>query len=192
MSPRTPQQYELIREDRKESILNAALHLFAQEGYHGTSISKIAEEANVSKGLLYNYFEGKEEVLKFLLSSLFEKIVKSMQLDISAKLTEEIFIKHINNTFILIENDRPLWRLYFSMITQKEVTEIAKSELLPKVTPFITEMLNFFESKGHKNPMVIFRYFSSTMDGAKMQWLYDPENYPLEDIKQLIIKQFIL
>lgn len=192
MSPRTEKQFAQIREDRKESILSAALHLFAEQGYHSTSISKIAKEANISKGLLYNYFEGKEEVLKFLLSSLFEKIVESMQLDINATLTKEVFIKHIDNTFILIENDRPLWRLYFSMITQKEVTEIAKAELLPKVTPFIMEMLNYFESKGHKNPMVVFRYFSSTMDGAKMQWLYDPENYPLEDIKQLIIKQFIL
>lgn len=115
-----------------------------------------------------------------------------MQLDVNAALTEEVFIKHIDNTFILIENDRPLWRLYFSMITQKEVTDIAKSELLPKITPFITEMINFFKSKGHSNPMVTMRYFSATMDGVKMQWLYDPENFPLKDIKQLIIKQFIL
>jgi len=192
MSPRTEAQNKKIREDRKDSILKSALQLFADEGYHSSSISKIASSAGVSKGLLYNYFKSKEDVLKFLLQSLFEKIIDTMQLDVNTKLTEAIFVNHIENTFALIDNDRPLWRLYFSMMTQKEVTEVAKETLLPNIMPFMTEMLIYFESKGHTNPMVIMRYFSATMDGAKMQWLYDPENFPLEDIKQLIIKQFIL
>jgi len=54
MTPRTEQQYEEIRKSKKKLILDTALELFATEGYYPTSISKIAERARISKGLIYN------------------------------------------------------------------------------------------------------------------------------------------
>ncbi|PKP33907.1 MAG: TetR/AcrR family transcriptional regulator, partial [Bacteroidetes bacterium HGW-Bacteroidetes-17] len=42
MTPRTPEQFEHIRLDKKSLILSAALELFANKGYHSTSISDIA------------------------------------------------------------------------------------------------------------------------------------------------------
>ena len=55
MAPRTEQQFEEIRESKKKLILETALELFASEGFHTTPISRIASEAGISKGLLYNY-----------------------------------------------------------------------------------------------------------------------------------------
>ena len=43
--------------------MDAALELFVTYGYQGTTISQIAKKASVSKGLLYNYFKSKEELL---------------------------------------------------------------------------------------------------------------------------------
>jgi TetR/AcrR family transcriptional regulator len=56
MSPRTTVQNEIIREERKAQILDAALHVFAEEGYHSASVSKVARRAEISKGLMYNFF----------------------------------------------------------------------------------------------------------------------------------------
>ena len=64
MSPRTKQQFEDIREEKRSLIMKVALELFAEEGYHNTSISKIASRAGISKGLLYNYFDSKEDLIK--------------------------------------------------------------------------------------------------------------------------------
>lgn len=55
--------------DSKDKILNAALKLFIKEGFHGTSTSKIAEEAGVSNGTLFHHFKTKES----LISSLYLK-----------------------------------------------------------------------------------------------------------------------
>ena len=52
-------------------ILDAAFKLVAKNGYESTSISQIAKEANISKGLVYNYFESKEEILKSLVTLAF-------------------------------------------------------------------------------------------------------------------------
>lgn len=50
-------------EERREQILDAALHIFSEKGFAGTSIREIAREVGVTEGLLYHYFESKEQLL---------------------------------------------------------------------------------------------------------------------------------
>ena len=51
-------------EDRRRRILDAAVRVFARNGYHGSRVGDIAGEAGVAHGLLYHYFSSKEEVLE--------------------------------------------------------------------------------------------------------------------------------
>lgn len=53
---------EALSPEKRSQILHGAAVVFAQDGYEGASMSRIAKEANVSKGTLYNYFEGKAEL----------------------------------------------------------------------------------------------------------------------------------
>jgi AcrR family transcriptional regulator len=41
--------------DRREKIIQAAMKLFAQKGYHATSMQEIAEQSGMAKGSIYNY-----------------------------------------------------------------------------------------------------------------------------------------
>lgn len=50
-------------EARKEQILGAAERIFAQKGFHESTISEIAKEAKVSEGTIYEYFSSKEGLL---------------------------------------------------------------------------------------------------------------------------------
>ena len=47
--------------------MDVALEHFANEGYHATTINHIAKHAGISKGLMYNYFESKEALLKAII-----------------------------------------------------------------------------------------------------------------------------
>jgi TetR/AcrR family transcriptional regulator, fatty acid metabolism regulator protein len=49
--------------DKRQQLLEAAIRVFAREGYHTSRVGDIAEEAGVAHGLLYHYFPSKEEVL---------------------------------------------------------------------------------------------------------------------------------
>jgi AcrR family transcriptional regulator len=49
---------------RRRRILDAAVRVFAQRGYHGARVGDIASEAGVAHGLLYHYFSSKDEVLE--------------------------------------------------------------------------------------------------------------------------------
>ena len=67
MSPRTEEQNAQIKNMRREQILSAALKVFARRGYFNTKIGDIAERSGVSHGLVYHYFESKEEIFSELL-----------------------------------------------------------------------------------------------------------------------------
>ena len=62
MSPRTVEQTQRIKDERRELILRAARAVFARKGLAATKISDIAAAAGVSYGLVYHYFPGKEAV----------------------------------------------------------------------------------------------------------------------------------
>ena len=49
-------------EEKQSQILRGAATVFSQDGYEGASMSRIAAYAGVSKGTLYNYFDGKAEL----------------------------------------------------------------------------------------------------------------------------------
>jgi AcrR family transcriptional regulator len=52
--------------DRRRAILDAAVKVFARQGFHACRVSDIADEAGVAYGLLYHYFPSKEDVLSTL------------------------------------------------------------------------------------------------------------------------------
>jgi len=52
--------------DKRRAILDAAVRVFARQGFNGCRVSDIAEEAGVAYGLVYHYFDSKEEVLDTL------------------------------------------------------------------------------------------------------------------------------
>ncbi|HEU0250860.1 MAG TPA: TetR/AcrR family transcriptional regulator [Solirubrobacteraceae bacterium] len=52
--------------DRRRAILDAAVKVFARQGFHACRVSDIADEAGVAYGLLYHYFPSKDDVLSTL------------------------------------------------------------------------------------------------------------------------------
>ena len=52
--------------DKRRLILDAAIRVFARRGFHHCRVSDVADEAGVAYGLVYHYFESKEEILNTL------------------------------------------------------------------------------------------------------------------------------
>ena len=66
-----PSKRELQREERRGQILDAALMVFSQKGYHATNVSDVAAQAGVSQGTIYWYFDSKEELFTAAMLSVF-------------------------------------------------------------------------------------------------------------------------
>lgn len=66
--PRSPEQFEAMRQSSQEKIIRSACKLFTQYGYQSTSISMVARESGFSGGLIYAYFNDKEQLLYSVLA----------------------------------------------------------------------------------------------------------------------------
>jgi AcrR family transcriptional regulator len=64
---------------RKQSIILAATHLFAEQGYDGTSTFQIAEKAGVTEPLIYYYFKGKDDLFSHILENSFKEYFSSLE-----------------------------------------------------------------------------------------------------------------
>lgn len=79
MTPLSEEQLIKRRETRRQQILEAALKVFAQRGLHGAKMSMIAEEADLSAGQLYRFFESKEELFVTLIRQVAEETAREME-----------------------------------------------------------------------------------------------------------------
>ena len=79
-------------EDKREAILEASLHLFAERGFHGTAVPLIADRAKVGAGTLYRYFDSKEAIVNALFREKKQELGQALLADFPVGLpTRQIF-----------------------------------------------------------------------------------------------------
>ena len=66
----------------KEKILGVAEQLFAEKGFNGTSIDKIAKTAGVNKGLIYYHFKDKKDIVVSIFKGIINEIEQSIRLSV--------------------------------------------------------------------------------------------------------------
>jgi TetR/AcrR family transcriptional regulator, fatty acid metabolism regulator protein len=65
--------------DKRRQILDAAVRVFARQGFHSTRVSDIADEAGVAYGLVYHYFRSKDQVLNELFSERWSLLLATIE-----------------------------------------------------------------------------------------------------------------
>jgi AcrR family transcriptional regulator len=92
--------------DKRDLIINAALKLFVDNGFHGTATSKIAQEAGVANGTLFQYFKTKDELVIALYihfkDELAEYVTKNTADNVEIK--ETIKTQVLSSLFWALEN----------------------------------------------------------------------------------------
>jgi len=149
MSPRTPKQFKEIREEKRTLIMDVALEHFAREGYYNTPISHIARHAGISKGLMYNYFKSKEDLLTEIINRSMSDVAIFFDPDRDGHLSEDEFELFIRKLFRLLRDNLPFWRLFFQLLMQSEVRKLlinATSALINQEQNIKMDSSNFLVS----------------------------------------------
>jgi AcrR family transcriptional regulator len=173
MSPRTPKQFEEMRGEKKTLIMDVALEHFASEGYHNSTISHIARHAGISKGLMYNYFGSKEELLTEIINRSIAEISQYFDPDKDGYLSEEEFELFIRNLFHLLREKLSFSRLFHQLLVQKDVRDqFLKSHLGPVNTVLAMHSNNSSSFLGLVNKMMT-EYFNRKKERKPAG--YDPK-----------------
>src|SRR5210317_1114523 len=96
MSPKMPQEH---RDFRRQQILEAAWECFTEKGYQETTIRLIAERMNLSTGIIYSYFKGKDELLEAIHACSMDN-KKKIASKIREKDTAQAAINELFNQFL--------------------------------------------------------------------------------------------
>jgi AcrR family transcriptional regulator len=107
---------ELNREQRRTQILERALGVFADKGYHGASVSDVVKAAGVARGTFYLYFDSKEAVFLDLLDELLATLrasVGGMDVSPGAPTMEDQLHGIVVRIFETAESNRELTRIIF-------------------------------------------------------------------------------
>ena len=184
--PRTEDQLIEIRGEKRNLIMQTSMVLFAKQGYQQVSINKIASSAGISKGLMYNYFDSKEDLLEQIVSERFNEIVLHFDPNRDGLLEQHELLQFIDKIFDLIKDNFDFWKLFYSLFVQPQVFELLSKKYVELLEPFYSMLMKYFETKGCKNPRSEAIFFGASLDGLAVNYLIDPEHFPIEDIKEKV------
>ena len=187
MSPRTKEQIEEIRNRSANQILEAALELFAHQGFHNTTISQIAKKAGVSKGLIYNYFASKEDLVGGIISQALqtgEEIMSTMK--DPAVDPYEAMEKTIDDVFLIVEQNPTYWKLLMSLSFQEDILTQFDSLLRKQEFKNLEHLTDLLRRIGVKDPLMEAMYLSAVLDGILLHYIHFKDQYPLQQMKDFL------
>ncbi|NOR74739.1 MAG: TetR family transcriptional regulator [Draconibacterium sp.] len=187
MSPRTSKQFDKIRQEKKELIMEVSLELFAENGFHATSISQIAKKAGISKGLAYNYFESKQDILDELITHGFDSIFQNFDINKDEILTKEEFAHFIKMNFKLLRENLKHWKLFFSLMLQPQIADTFSKDYQEKGAPMFQMLFSFIGSQGSNDTEGDLMVISAMLEGAFLYAVVAPDIFPIEIMEEKII-----
>ncbi len=175
----------------KQKLFDAALILFVRDGYFATTVEQIAVEAGVSKGLVYNYFKSKDELLVALIEDYTEKMLsvgKTLTPSISIEDSLSIFI---DQYFLFLKNHQHFLKLQLTLILMPDLKALLGEAQKERAEKLLKKIWAWFNQAGVRQAKHRARLFLAMLDGVALHYLSIYERYPLMAMKPLLIASAI-
>jgi AcrR family transcriptional regulator len=114
---------ELRAQDSRDEILRAATALFANRGFHETSMAEVARAAGVSKALIFWHFKTKEELFVAVLGKLLEPYVIDFAEEAGALDEKAQLLKLIESYLLFVRENASSIRFFVAQILHDEKTK---------------------------------------------------------------------
>lgn len=133
--------------EKKRQIQDAALQLFVENGFHGTSTAEIAKTAGVATGTLFHHFKTKQELINSLYLNTKENMLKAVTEDYNAEKPFKLNIKNLwlKFSYFGIENS-DMFQFIIIFHSSPYITSLTKEEAETRFDEIVT-----FYRKGIEN-----------------------------------------
>ena len=139
-----PPRRRLTAEERRTGILDSALAVFSESGYHASSIDDIAREAGVSKALIYEHFASKQELYADLIArnarELTQRIGAAL-VGVELESGSSRLAIGLDAFFAFVEERRDAWRMLFRDVADPETATVV-NRMLEQVTAEVTVLIS--------------------------------------------------
>ncbi|MEH7094706.1 TetR/AcrR family transcriptional regulator [Neobacillus vireti] len=166
-------------------IIDAAVIVIAENGYHQAQVSKIAKQAGVADGTIYLYFKNKEDILISLFEEKMGEFVEKIEEKIAGKVTaEEKLLMMIETHFQLLFEDH-----HMAIVTQLELRQSNKElrlrinavlrGYLQVIDKIILEGKETGEFSSDLDVRLARQMIFGTIDETVTSWVMNEEKYDL-------------
>lgn len=194
MSPRTVEQLEIIKQNRKKDILDVALELFASKGHQNTRIEDITKAAGISKGLFYNYFTSKDKLLEELIQLVFLEMAESVNLILNYNPKNDDPVEVVKKTLYLLRDSLKdktnFWVLYTRFIIQLNEDPSFETAFQEEENQYVAAVSQILEDIGFTNTEIEARKLNNLLDGVSLNYILRPKVYPLDEMIESIVQQY--
>ena len=176
--------------DKEKDILQAAVKVFAEQGYYQAKIAKIAEVAGIAAGSVYLYFRNKESILERIFKDLWKQLYKEFQqmeqrtdltpiekLDGMVDLIFTVFTANRNLTIVFINEHH--------IALQKSIGNYGA--YYKKFLQLVTKIIQNGIDRGDFYPNLdshIYTYFAfGGVQHLLHQWSQNPKQFPPDKMK---------
>lgn len=191
---------ERERIQHRQQMLDAALDLFSEKGYHNVSMHEIAQRAEFSIGTLYSFFENKEDLYSALMLDLSARFRARLTEAIESAGDEFEKIGHYVQAKgeVFMDNVKVI-RLYFAETRGASFNTNAdlSRKLRESHEAFLRKLAGVFESGIKKkkfqklDPFLLAAALDSLTNTALLLWLADPERHPYATHVETMLKIFL-
>ncbi len=184
---------------RTHEVLEAATAVFARLGFHKARMDDIAQEAKVSKGVLYFYFKSKDAIIEALLKHLFSgpivNIQNLVQLDGTVrerllKLTES-FGREVQ----IMERFLPIAFEFYSIAGRnKAVNDFLGNyyrEMIVSLSSMLEQGMQSGELQDNLDTTQVARSIIAIYEGMTLLWILEKGKFDWVAISKLSITQFL-
>lgn len=131
--------------DKRTAIMDAALKLFTERGFHGTSTALISKEAGVSTGSLFNYFATKEELINSLYFEVKHRLGSCVKNGLDSEASSEDQIKQLWASFIRCGVNKPEEFLFVAQFSSSPyITKMTREETMKEYEFMLVLVENVF------------------------------------------------
>lgn len=173
------------KQEKFEMILDAAQKVIAENGFHGSQVSKIAKEAGVADGTIYLYFKKKEDILISLFEDRLGKLVDRFNSSIQETDTAEQALRKVCEIhFTELESNVDL--AYVTQIELRQSSIELRKAIGLSVKPYI-QLIEHIVQKGiaensfrpKLDPKLTRHLIFGGMDEVVTSWLISGRKYSL-------------
>lgn len=194
MSPRIKENFEKIRREKRALIIEVAVKLFSEKGFHATTVDMISRKAGISKGLLYNYYKSKEDLLAQIMYELSLELMDLMNPDHDDEITSSEMKDFFTFLIDLLKRKTDHIKLYFELSLKNDIYKFVSQQVdIEQILKEFKLIKKYFEER-FENSETELTIFISVLKGFALEFVTSPDSFEdqrIENFKNRLFDLFI-
>lgn len=188
------------KEARKKDILETAMHMFAEKGFHAVKVDDIAESVGLSKGTIYLYFKNKENLFFSIIEEKTKEMFARMREALQSQESIDRRLERFVTAFLkFFDMNKPYFKLIHTEKTRMHEDDRyrLRNHMLRVFSDYESLLVNFVREGQQEGffrsmePQMIAKSLRGLLNSFAFQRIFVDSQAPLTDETAYVVDLFL-